>query len=286
MRIVVTGSTGHLGRAVMATLAARGHEAVGFSSSTLDLTRDASVEALARVLEGAALVHLAAWHPPATASTTAADRRRLLDCNVFGTMRALEAARGRARAFVYASSFEVYGAPRAAPIDEDHPTYPLSDYGATKLSGEDHALAFAYEERTRVVCLRMPAIYGPGEKTPRLLPSCLAKVARGERPVIEGDGGDLRDQLYFDDAALAVALAVEKDVGGIFNVADGSPHSVAEVARTAMRVAGMAGEPDVAPRKKPRFDYHMSVARAARDLGFTAQVTLEEGMRRQLESMR
>ena len=285
MRVVVTGGTGHLGGATVRVLGARGHDVVAaFSSKIMDLTNDDAVATLSRTLEGgAALVHLAAWHPPATASTTAEDRRRLLDVNVFGTMRALEAARGgRASCVVYASSFEVYGTPETSPIDEDHPTRPLSDYGATKLAGEDHLLAFGYEEKTRVVALRMPAVYGPGEKTPRLLPNCLAKVARGERPVVEGDGGDLRDELYVDDAALAIALALEKDAHGIFNVADGAEHSVADVARTAMKVAGMDGEPEAAPRKKPRLDYHMSIERAARELGFTPNVALEEGMRRQL----
>lgn len=288
MKVVVTGASGHVGATAVRLLETRGHQVRGFSSSSLDLTKDESVATLAQALEGgAALVHLAAWHPPATAATTAADRRKLVDVNVMGTMRALEAAgRARASVVVYASTFEVYGTPEKSPIDEDHPTRPLTDYGATKLSGEDHLCAFAHEEKIRVVALRMPAVYGPGEDTPRLLPNCLAKVARGERPVIEGDGGDLRDQLYVDDAALAIALALEKDASGIFNVADGAEHSVAEVARTAMKVAGMSGEPEIAPRRKPRLDYHMTISKAARELGFAAQVTLEEGMRRQLETLR
>ncbi len=284
MKIVVSGATGHIGQATCALLRET-HEVIAFGSKDIDLTKDEAVPAIAKLLEGAdALIHLAAWHPPATASTTADDRKRLLETNVMGTMRVLEAARGgRVKAVVYASSFEVYGTPESARIDEDHPTRPLSDYGATKLAGEDHLLAFAYEENTRAVALRMPAVYGPGEKTPRLLPSCLAKVARGERPVIEGDGEDLRDQLHVRDAALALRLAVEKDVEGIFNVADGREHSVAEVARTAMKVAGLSGEPERAPRKKPRLDYHMSIARAEKALGFTPRVALEEGMREQLE---
>ena len=287
MKVVVTGASGHLGAVVVPLLRKRGHEVEGFSSASLDLARDEAVASLGRVLEGgAALVHLAAWHPAATASTTAADRRRLIDVNVMGTMRALEASRRHASAVVYASSFEVYGTPERCPLDEEHPTRPLTDYGATKLAGEDHLLAFAYEEKIRAVALRMPAIYGPGEKTPRLLPNCLAKVAKGERPVIEGDGEDLRDQLYVDDAALAIAFALEKDASGIFNIADGERHSVAEVARTALKVAGMSGEPDVVPRRKPRLDYHMNIAKAARELGFSAQVALEDGMRRQLDTLR
>ena len=278
MKVVVTGATGHLGTATTRVLKERGHEVIGLSSK----------DALPALDGKTALVHLAAWHPPATASTTAEDRRKLLDVNVFGTMKLLEAAREkRVTSVVYASSFEVYGKPESSLIDEDHPTRPLSDYGATKLAGEDHLMAFAYEEKTRVVALRMPAIYGPGEKTPRLLPNCLNKVARGERPIIEGDGGDLRDQLYVDDAALALALALEKDSAhGIFNIADGKEHSVAEIARLAMKVAGMSGEPDVTERKKPRLDYHLSIAKAERELGFAAKVSLEDGMRRQLESLR
>lgn len=278
MKVVVTGATGHLGSALVPLLRARGHECTALSSR----------DALPALSGDVALVHLAAWHPPATAATTAEDRRKLIDVNVMGTMKALEAARERrATCVVYASTFEVYGKPERSPIDEDHPTRPLTDYGATKLSGEDHLLAFAYEEKTRVVALRMPAIYGPGEKTPRLLPNCLAKVARGERPIIEGDGQDLRDQLYVDDAALAIALALEKDAAnGIYNVADGKEHSVAEVARTAMKVAGLDGEPAVTERKKPRLDYHMTIAKAERELGFAAQVSLEEGMRRQLANLK
>lgn len=278
MKVVVTGATGHVGRALVPFLEQRGHTVIGLSSKDALPTLDGK----------AALVHLAAWHPPATASTTAEDRRKLIDVNVMGTMRVLEAAREkRVTSVVYASTFEVYGTPEMSPIAESHPTRPLSDYGATKLAGEDHLLAYAYEEKTRVVALRMPAVYGPGEKTPRLLPNCLAKVAKGERPVIEGDGSDLRDQLYVDDAALAIALALEAESAqGIYNVADGEEHSVAEVARTAMKVAGMSGEPDVADRKKPRLDYHMSIAKAQSELGFAPKVSLEEGMRRQLASLR
>ena len=284
VRIVVTGGTGHVGRAVTRELASRGHLVVAPGRTEVDLERDSSVAALKDMLDPeSAVVHLAAWVPPATSSTTAADRRRLLEANVLGTMRVLEAASGGVAVVVFASSFEVYGAPLADPIDENHPTHPLTDYGATKLAGEDHALAFAYEANTRVVCLRMPAVYGPGEHTPRALPLFLRAVARGDTPVVHGDGGDARDLLYVDDAARAVALAVERDVRGIFNVADGERHTIDEIARIAMRVAGMSGEPSYSARAKARLDYHMSIERARRELGFSPRVTLEQGMSLQWE---
>ena len=114
MKVVVTGATGHLGTYTVAGLAALGHEVIAASRSgalpalpfgaqqhggsvraiALDLTRDDAVAALAAELApNAVLVHLAAYHPEATAATTARDRSALLDTNVHGTMRALEAAR-------------------------------------------------------------------------------------------------------------------------------------------------------------------------------------------------
>ncbi len=311
MKIVVTGATGHLGVYVVDELARRGHDVVAMSRSgarplppfaatvgqgsvrgvTLEVDVDEAVEIVARELgPDVALVHLAAWHPPATARTTAEDRARLLQTNVYGTMRVLEAAR-RSRAgcssVVYASTFEVYGEPEGpGEVTEQTRVTPITDYGATKLSGEDHLLAFAFEEKTRVVALRMPAIYGPGETTSRALPNFLRAVARGERPTIFGDGEDLRDQLHGRDAALAVLRALESGASGIFNIADGEAHSILELARTAMKLGGLAGEPERRPAEKKRIDFHMSIEAARRELGFSPAIALEDGMREELAWLR
>ncbi len=300
MKIVITGATGHLGRVVIDALAqeaehdlvavSRDGAAVGAARGIrADLSQEACVDVLTRELgPSVALVHLGALHPPATASTTVDERCALLDTNVLGTMRVLDAARaaGGIRVVVYASTFEVYGAPRANPIDEAHRTYPLSDYGATKLSGEHHLAAFAYEEGgVRCVSLRMPAIYGPGEHTVRALPSFLARVAAGQAPVVYGDGADLRDQLHVRDAARAIADALQRG-DGVFNVSDGQAHSVLEIAELAMRLGELDGAPEMRERVKERRDFHLDISRARASLGFSPQVTLEEGMREQLAWLR
>jgi len=304
MKVVITGATGHVGRYAVDTLSRAGHHVVAISRSggspavpfgrparssalealSLDLARESSVAALAGALTGAgALVHLAAWHPEQTASTSRAERRQLLEVNVHGTLRALEAARqSRVPLVVYASSFEVYGDAGSGFITEAARVEPITDYGATKLAGEDHLLAFAYEERARVVALRMPAIYGPGEKTPRALPNFLKAVARGERPSIHGDGEDLRDQLHATDAARAIGLALERPAHGIFNLADGERHSIEQLARLALEVGEVAGEPERRERVKPRRDFHMSIDKARRELGFAPSVDLRAGMAEQL----
>ncbi|MCA9606305.1 MAG: NAD(P)-dependent oxidoreductase [Myxococcales bacterium] len=295
-KVVITGATGHLGRAVVAALAGPSVIAVSRSGATVGhapgLSCDVSEESSVAILRGVlgpdvVLVHLAAWHPPATASTTPEDRRRLLDTNVLGTMRVLDAARGgNVARVVYASTFEVYGAPGEGAIDETHRTYPRTDYGATKLAGEHHLAAFAYEEGgVRTVALRMPAIYGVGERTPRALPNFLAEVRDGARPVIFGDGEDLRDQLHVRDAAAAVVCALERG-DGAYNVADGARHSIAELARLAMKVGQLEGEPRFEARVKRRLDFHMSIDGARAELGFTPRVVLEDGMAEQLDWLR
>ncbi len=311
MNIVITGATGHLGQYATYALSKAGHTIVAASRSgkrpalpfgstpeglgeirslALDIDQDNCIPLLeAELGPGTALVHLAAWHPPSTAGTTAADRRRLLETNVYGTMRVLDAAR-RARkskgegvsAVIYASTFEVYGEIEIpGEISEETRLNPITDYGATKLSGEDHLMAFAYEEKTRAVALRMPAIYGPGETTPRALPNFLRQCSQGQRPSIHGDGLDQRDQLHARDAALAIRCALESHVHGIFNIADGHPHTIAELATLSINIAGMGGEPVYLPRQKPRRDYHMNIEKARLELQFTPQVQLQDGMREQ-----
>lgn len=308
MKVIVTGASGHVGRYALDALLRAGHDVLAVSRSgaqpsvpfgqpartkaiatlALDLALESSVAPLGAALAGAdALLHLAAWHPESTASTSRIERRALLEVNVHGTLRALDAARqSRVRQVVYASSFEVYGDAEGDAITEAARLEPITDYGASKLSGEDHLLAFAYEEKARVVALRMPAIYGPGEKTPRALPNFLAAVARGQRPTIQGDGGDLRDQLHAADAARALLLALERPAHGIFNVADGERHSIGELARLAIELGGLGGEPERRERVKVRRDYHMSIDKARRELGFTPGVRLREGMAEQLAWLR
>ncbi len=304
--VLVSGATGHLGRWACHRLASNGWSVIAASRSgavpeapfgqtavsmgalKVDLCSDAAVDVLKRVLTPEMrLVHLAAWHPPATASTGPGERRALIETNVLGTMRLLDAAKAAGTPHVvYASTFEVYGEPQQTPIAETHRTYPLTDYGATKLSGEHHLAAFAYEEKRTGVSLRMPAVYGPGEVTKRALPNFLSQCAAGVRPTVFGDGLDQRDQLHVRDAARAIECALGVDFAAQFaigcNVSDGAAHTIEALAREAMRAAALEGEPERKERQKPRRDYHMSIARAQTLLGFEPSVSLAEGMAEQL----
>lgn len=308
MKVVVTGATGHLGRSVVERFARAGCAVVAVSRSgrapeppfghpalprmetlAVDLCSDAAVGALADALgPEVTLVHLAGSRPPGTSDSTRAARSALLDLDVMGTQRALEAAsRAGVRAVIYASSAEVYGIPQTPDaVSEESATRPISDYGVVKLSGEDHLFAFAAESAVRAVALRFPAIYGPGERVSRALPSFLRAVAAGRVPVVSGDGSEQCDQVHAADAALAIERAATTDASGVFNVTDGEAHSVRALAATALEAAGLSGAPEHHPSTKPCDGAHLSIERARRVLGFQPEVPLAEGMREQLAWLR
>lgn len=135
--ILVTGSAGRVGRAVMASLRAQGRAVRGF-----DLRADAPD--IAGALEDRAAVTAAmegvteVLHLGAFMSWAPQDADKMFRANVDGTRHLLEAAKG-VRRFVFASSGEVYpeNRPQSLPVTEDHPLRPTSPYGLTKLLGEE-----------------------------------------------------------------------------------------------------------------------------------------------------
>ena len=147
MRILVTGSAGHLGEALALELAAGGHDVVGLDvlasreTSVVGSITDAGL--VARCLAGAdAVIHAATLHKPHVGSH---DRRQFVDTNMTGTLTLLEAAvaAGVGR-FVFTSTTSAFGRalepPPGAPaawIDEDVAARPRNIYGATKTAAED-----------------------------------------------------------------------------------------------------------------------------------------------------
>jgi UDP-glucose 4-epimerase len=304
--IAVTGATGHLGQWVVARLIELGEDVLSVSrrpkpAPTLeeiawrrevrtlswDLTDAASLPEIAPVLrEAEAVVHLAAFIPPDTASPK--EWRATLAANVNGTVNLLRAlSESRAlRSFVLASSFEVYGRPLELPIAETHPTRPTTCYGASKLAAEQFVTLFGRDTDVACCAIRMPAVYGPGDGIARALGSFIRAAAAGEPLSIHGDGSDVRDLVFVGDAAEAIALATSRRCGGVFNVGSGRGYTIREMADGVCRAADR--EVPIARRERSRqkLDYVLDDAKARRELGWEPRVGLDEGIRAQLDWVR
>jgi nucleoside-diphosphate-sugar epimerase len=147
MKILVTGSSGHLGEALVRTLQDTGHEVLGLDQAPSPFTREvgsiADRSCVRRCLRGAdAVLHAATLHKPHVATHS---RQDFVDTNITGTLNLLEGAvSAGVAAFVFTSTTSVFGAaltpPAGAPaawVTEDVRPVPRNIYGVTKAAAED-----------------------------------------------------------------------------------------------------------------------------------------------------
>jgi UDP-glucose 4-epimerase len=244
--------------------------------------RDAA--GLAAVVAGADVV----FHQAAVRITRCAEEPRLaLEVLVDGTFNVAEAcvAAGVGR-LVLASSAAVYGAAPSVPIAETEPTTSNRTlYGAAKLFGEGLARSLHDSHGLEYVALRYFNVYGPrmdvrGPHT-EVLVRWIERIADGEPPLILGDGTQTMDLVYVEDVARANLLAASAPVTDeVYNVGTGVETSLNDLARALLRVMGSGLEPEHGPARAVN-DVPRRVAdtrRARRDLGFEADVGLEEGL--------
>ena len=210
--------------------------------------------------------------------------------NTHGTLTVLKAALDAGvRRVVYASSSSVYGGAAPLPCVETAQLLPRSPYAVSKLAGEHYCRVFTQLYGLETVALRYFNVFGPRQRPDSayaaVIPLFIRALARGEPPVVHGDGQQSRDLTFVDDvveANLAAAYAPAQVVTGrVFNIARGGSRSLLELLAVLGRVMGVT----IAPvHTEPRAgDIRLSQAdvNAARvALGFEAQVSLEEGLRR------
>jgi UDP-glucose 4-epimerase len=293
VRVLVTGGSGFIGSHVVDQLLAREHEPVILDTTPSphhpwitavvgDLTHPETVLGAARDMD--AIVHLAAV---ADVNDVFADPVRAGAVNVHGTQMALEAARheGIGRV-VYASTVWVYGnAPVDGDLDEDSPlAHPSHLYTATKLAGEMYCNAYGKLYGVESTILRFGIPYGPRARPAAVIPSFVARAQQGEALTIAGDGKQTRQFVYVEDLAQGVVLALEQAAAQrVYNLVGDEETSVREIADTVRTVVGDA--PVVHGPERPadvRLG-HISAARAAAELSWTASTNFVEGVRRYVD---
>jgi UDP-glucose 4-epimerase len=203
----------------------------------------------------------------------------------------LEAARARpGLQFVLVSSGgTVYGRPRYLPVDELHPTEPVSAYGTTKLACEQFVALYARLHGLRACVLRCANVYGEDQPTNRrqgAVATFLHRVVHDEPIVLFGDGATVRDYVYVGDVAAVVSAILEQwpDVR-VINVGSGRGTSLVELVRLVEETTGRRAAID---RRPPRdFDVREIVLDVTRLHALTdlEPTTLEEGVRRTFEAM-
>jgi UDP-glucose 4-epimerase len=217
------------------------------------------------------------------------------EINATGTLTVLEESRREGiRRFVHVSSSEVYGTARYVPMDENHPTFPETVYGSSKLAGECYARAYHQTYGFPTVVVRPFNNFGPrshfegdsGEVIPRFAVCALNSMP----PVIFGDGEQTRDFIYVEETAYWLCRVAECDalVGKTINLASGKETSVLELANLVYDTVGNGTiVPEFQPARPGDVRRHLAgIEQAQKQLGLSLRISTAEGIRKLVEHLR
>jgi UDP-glucose 4-epimerase len=296
LRAIVTGGAGFIGSHVVEALLARGDDVTvvdDLSSGRRENVPEGARLAVADIREGLEAVFgetrpEVCFHLAAQVDVRVSVERPAHDAgvNVLGTIAVLEAARRHGTQVVFSSTGGAIYGECDGPAAEDAQRRPLAPYGVSKLAGEEYLAAYNRLYESGHVSLRYGNVYGPRQDPhgeAGVVAIFLGRLAAGEAPRIFGDGRQTRDYIYAGDVAAATLAAAGRD-GGVFNVGTGIETSVLELYDGCRRVAGSSLEAEQAPARLGELQRSvLDVALAERELGWRAEVPLEEGLRRTWE---
>jgi len=206
------------------------------------------------------------------------------EINVTGTINMLVAVQNsNAEKLINASSSSVYGPPKYLPIDEKHPTDPISPYGASKLAAEKYCKAFYRVYGIDVCSLRFFTVYGPRQRPDMAIHIFTQKILRNEPPTIFGDGNQTRDFTFVDDTVSGIIASAEaKDTAGeAFNLGKGERYSVNDLISLLIKATGSSVKPIFTKKMKGDVSHTWAdVTKAKKVLGYNPQTSIEEGLQK------
>jgi UDP-glucose 4-epimerase len=197
---------------------------------------------------------------------------------------------------VYAGTRQVYGRPDALPVDERQLVRPTDVNGINKAAGEYYHLVYNNVFGVRACSLRLTNVYGPRQlirhNRQGFIGWFIRTAVEGGTIQIYGDGSQLRDFVYVDDAADAFLRAGVNDAcnGKAFNVGGMAPISHRDLTGLLLDIAGAGKVVYVDwPSDKKAIDIGDFYADSSRFFGVTAwrpTVPLEDGLRRTIDFYR
>lgn len=287
-RVVITGGTGFVGRAVVAAFAARGnpvtvvdrnaHPDPAVRSVVGELTDRGVIADAVSGADVVGVVHLAAItsvlrsveQPVATYQANVAVTQDLLEgCRRAGIER-----------FVMASTNAVVGDVGQATMDEAAPLRPLTPYGASKAAGEMLLCGYAGAYGMATSALRFTNIYGPGMGHKDSFVARMMRAALAGRGVqVYGDGLQRRDLVHVDDAVAAMFAAWDRAFTGTAIIGSGQSVTVLQLLDAARAVTGCALPADhIAAKAGEMPAVIVDISRAREQLGYRPSVSLVDGL--------
>jgi UDP-glucose 4-epimerase len=202
--------------------------------------------------------------------------------NIEATQKLLEAAKNtKLKKFVYASSSSVYGLCPDLPMSETSQLRPFSPYGVTKLAAENLCLLYYRNYGLPAVSLRFFTVYGPGQRPDMAFHRFFKAMLENAKISLYGDGKQTRDFTYIDDATESNIACLDRGKAGeVYNIGGGCRIRLEEIFPLVESIC----QKKIRKKQKERqlgdvLDTYASIEKAKKDLGFTPQTRLHEGLR-------
>jgi UDP-glucuronate 4-epimerase len=205
--------------------------------------------------------------------------------NIVASQRVFEAAGRLGTRVVFASSSSIYGDAESYPVSEEARPRPVSPYGVTKVTCEHLSGAYAAGFGLDVVVLRYFTVYGPRQRPDMAFARIANALSSGSAFPVFGDGEQSRDFTFVSDAVSATVSSMEQSPrGAVYNVGGGTEASMREVIELSEDISGE--RLNVQREAAATGDIRRTAAdtqRIRRETGWAPTVSLEEGLRTQLE---
>jgi nucleoside-diphosphate-sugar epimerase len=281
-KILVTGSDGFIGKALVKRLSGLGFATTGFDLADGDIATEGSLAEFEKE-DISYVFHLAgktfvpeSWSHPFGFYRT----------NVMGTVNILEFCRKTGAGLTYISSY-LYGKPEYLPIDEDHPVKAYNPYSNSKLVAEEICRYYRDQFNLGISILRPFNVYGPGQPGRFLIPELIKKMLDQETGFIEVmDIRPKRDFLFIDDFTEALYLSMNCP-GGIYNVGSGYSVSVEQILKEITRITGKNKSIRDKGQERPNeiFDLYAGISKISREMNWRPEVGIREGLEKCIHEM-
>jgi UDP-glucose 4-epimerase len=310
MRCLVTGGAGFIGSNLVDVLLARGDEVTvvddlstgrmsnlepgishGAELVEMDIRDRDGLVGLANEKRPEAVFHLAAQ---IDVRKSLADPFFDASINVGGTANVVEAARasecGRVVSISTGGAIYGEGEGQQIPLGEDAPIAPMSAYGQSKFAAEGYLSLYERLYGLSAVSLRLGNVYGPRQDPlgeAGVIAIFCGLLKEGGRPTVFGDGKQTRDYIYVGDVVSAAIAAGDATATGALNIGTGKETDVLELIETLKSLSGEESfDPEFAPERTGEVQrIAIDAGRAERELGWRAEMGLEEGLRITLDSI-
>ena len=258
MKILVTGGAGFIGSHIVEYLVQRGD-----SVTVVDNLNTGKIENLKSVFKKINFAQIdirdfkvlknlmenidGIFHQAAMASIQDSFRipEKFHDVNVNGTENIFKIAKEFGIKVVYASSSSVYGDTSILPTTESDEKRPINPYAKTKLEKDKLAEQYA-KNGLKVIGLRYFNVFGPrqSKEYAGVIKLFLERIQQGLPPLVNGDGLQIRDFVYVDDAVNANILSMESDIDfEFFNIGTGTTISILDLANMIIKFSGLKIKP-------------------------------------------